>query len=179
MSEIIYRTHRHENGWVSSARYSSCEIYRYTLQRVWDESGPMVSFIGLNPSTATEIENDPTVRRCIGYAHSWGFGGMRMLNAFALRSTDPRGLKQIDDPVGPDNDFWLKKMTKDVSLTVLCWGVHAELNERHAHIVKLLRKASRDVHCLGVTKAGYPKHPLYLKQSLQAVPFLDGTAAGV
>jgi len=171
MPKIILRQHQHDNGWVSSARYSPCEIYRYTLQRVWEPEKPLVSFIGLNPSTATEVENDPTVRRCIGYALAWGYGGMRMLNAFGLRSTDPRGLKQIDDPVGPENDRWLRDMTKDVALTVACWGVHAEWNGRHQQILKLMRTANRTIHCLGVTLAGYPKHPLYLKSSLQPTEF--------
>ncbi len=171
MSQIVLRTHQHENGWVSSARYSPCEVYRYTLQRVWEPEKPIIAFIGLNPSTATEVENDPTVRRCIGYAISWGYGGMRMLNAFGLRSTDPKGLKRIDDPVGPGNDTWIKKMTKDSALTVACWGTHAELNSRHQEIVDMFRRADRPLHCLGVTKAGFPKHPLYLKQSLTAIPF--------
>ncbi len=171
MTQTILRNHQHENGWVSSARYSPCEIYRYTLQRVWDEQRPLVAFIGLNPSTATEIENDPTVRRCIGYAHTWGYGGMRMLNAFGLRSTDPKGLTRIDDPIGPENDKWLVKMTQDVDLTVACWGVHAGLNDRHQHILSLMKRARREIHCLGTTKAGFPKHPLYLRQSLIAIPF--------
>lgn len=171
MSEIVLREHRHDNGWVSSARYSPCEIYRYTLQRIWEPGQPIVAFIGLNPSTATEVENDPTVRRCIGYALSWGYGGMRMLNAFGLRSTDPKGLKQIDDPVGPGNDLWIRKMTKDAALTVACWGTHAELNARHQQLVTMLNTAGCRIHCLGMTKGGFPKHPLYLRQSLTAVPF--------
>src|SRR5271157_168450 len=87
----------------SGATFSLCRTWRYKLWRRWSAAVPMVTFIGLNPSTADEINDDPTVRRCLGFARRWGFGGMSMLNVFAYRSTNPRALRAATDPVGPRN----------------------------------------------------------------------------
>jgi hypothetical protein len=87
----------------SGAEFSECQQYRYTLWRTWDSQADRVMFIGLNPSTADETEDDPTIRRCIRFAKDWGYGGILMMNAYAYRSTAPRGLKQVTDPIGPRN----------------------------------------------------------------------------
>ena len=87
-----------------SAAFSPCRRYRYCLSRVWNPKLPSVMFVGLNPSTADEQEDDPTVRRCIGFARNWNFGGLILVNLFAYRSTDPADLLRVDDPVGPGND---------------------------------------------------------------------------
>jgi hypothetical protein len=96
----------------SSAVFSTCRRYRYVLRRIWDRSTPPAMFVGLNPSTADEVKDDPTVRRCIGYAKRWGFGGLIMTNIFAFRSTDPNALVELDDPVGPRNDAWLRRLQR-------------------------------------------------------------------
>jgi hypothetical protein len=87
-----------------SAISSPCRTYRYSLFRVWNPKFPSVMFVGLNPSTADEQEDDPTVRRCVGFARKWNFGGLILVNLFAYRSTDPAGLLEAEDPVGPGND---------------------------------------------------------------------------
>lgn len=92
------RTPARVNG---GAHFSRCRRYRYALWRQWQAAGPMLMLIGLNPSTADAERNDPTIRRCIGFAHDWGFGGVWVLNLFAWRATLPADLKAAADPVGP------------------------------------------------------------------------------
>jgi hypothetical protein len=145
----------------SEARFSPCRTWRYTLHRVWDEGLGLLMVIGLNPSTADEVKNDPTVTRCINYARSWGFGGLVVMNAFAFRATDPRVMKAASDPVGADNDSWLRRMAEGARLILAAWGNHGLWLDRQARVLSLIK---REVYCLGVTKAGAPRHPLYLKR---------------
>lgn len=160
MTDII----RHHSGqYESMAIYSPCEHYRYVLHRKWAE-GKMVAFIGLNPSTATEEQNDPTVRRCIGYAQAWKFGGMVMLNAFAYRSTDPLALKKLIDPIGPRNDVYLREWTTKADMILACYGTYAVWRGRNREVKALL--ADKKVYHLGVTNCGHPRHPLYLRANL-------------
>ena len=142
------------------ARFSPCRTWRYTLHRVWGEGQGLLMVIGLNPSTADEVKNDPTVTRCINYARAWGFRGLIMMNAFAFRTTFPRVLKNAPDPVGPDNDFWLRRMAYQAQLILAAWGNHGLWLDRQDRVLSLM---DREVHCLGVTKTGAPRHPLYLK----------------
>ena len=142
----------------SSANLSSCRKYRYTLGRTWDEAGSTVMFVGLNPSTADAKIDDPTVRRCIGFAKRWGFGKLILTNLFAFRSTNPALLGEVSDPIGPDNDNWIASSLQFVDLTVAAWGVHGCLRERDEDVLELLHEP----HCLGTTKSGAPRHPLYM-----------------
>jgi hypothetical protein len=153
-------------GESSGAIFSPCEIYRYRLWRRWGK-GPHCAWIMLNPSTANEIDNDPTIRRCIGFARAWGFSGVEIVNIFALRSTDPRGLLQVEDPIGPDNDRHIREAAVRADMVIAAWGVHGELRGRGAAVRAMLG----DVRCLGVTKDGHPKHPLYLPKTAQPRPF--------
>ena len=105
----------------SDAFFSKDRLYRYALWRIWDNELPKVLFIGLNPSTADEVKDDPTIRRCIRYALDWGYGGYLMGNIFAYRSTDPKQLKIIDNPIGIDNNYWLKKLHTEATLTIGAW----------------------------------------------------------
>ena len=100
---MITRTHTKGDA-PSVAVYSECERYRYSLTRIWDQTGQRVMFVMLNPSTATEVQNDPTVERCERRARALGFGGFRVTNIFAWRDTDPRQMRAAADPVGPGND---------------------------------------------------------------------------
>ena len=147
----------------SEALFSRCRLYRYTLWRVWDQNRPYVAFIGLNPSTADEVRNDPTVRRCIGYAQDWKFGGMCMLNIFAYRATDPKVMFDHPTPVGPRNDHWIRKVTQEAGLVVAAWGNHGQHLSRSARIMTI---ATVPMKCLGVTGAGMPKHPLYVRKDV-------------
>ena len=103
----------------SDAVLSEDRVYRYALWRIWNEDRPLVMFVGLNPSTADETNDDPTLRRCMGFAESWGYGGVIMANIFAYRATDPKIMKQTEAPIGPENDEWLRKLS-NVSDLKLC-----------------------------------------------------------
>jgi hypothetical protein len=141
-----------------SAVFSDCEQYRYVLRRAWDAGRKSVLFIGLNPSTANATLNDPTIRRCIGFARDWGYGSMLMANLFAYRATEPCVLLRVHDPIGPRNNWWLSVLQRRVELVVAAWGIHGTLLARDIAVCSKLS----EVYCLGLTKAGHPKHPLYL-----------------
>lgn len=163
-----------EDGMQCSAVLSDDRVYRYLLIRQWDyfnKTRGLVAFVGLNPSTADETEDDPTVRRCIGYARDWGFGGLAMLNIFAFRATDPRIMEAHHQPVGPENDAWLERWTAGsaADLVVACWGTHGALHDRGLAVRSLLHDLPLRV--FGVTKDGHPKHPLYLRKTQELVPW--------
>jgi hypothetical protein len=149
------------------AKLSDCRKYRYALWRTWDQSKSHVVFIGLNPSTADELEDDPTLIRCMNYAKSWGYGGVCMANLFAFRSSDPKVMLNANDPVGQDNDWWLVKLSQNAGLVVAAWGNSGSFMGR-SHQVKQLLVAN--LHCLKMNKSGEPVHPLYQKASLQPTP---------
>ncbi len=125
--------------------------------------GPLVLFIDLNPSTADETNDDPTITRCVNFARAWGFGGLVMANLFAYRATDPQKLSQCPDPVGPENNRSLLKLQEEASLVVAAWGNHGTLFDRGSEVLKLLKEP----HCLEMSLSGQPKHPLYLKSDLK------------
>src|SRR5690242_6108456 len=105
--------------------FSDCRAYRYTLWREWDIFDKnYVMFVGLNPSTADERVDDPTIRRCIDFAKRWGYGALCMTNLFAYRATDPRVMKAFPYPVGPENDKWLVRCAREAGVVVAAWGNH-------------------------------------------------------
>ncbi len=148
------------------ATFSVCRKYRYILWRIWNRHKDCAVFIGLNPSTANEIEDDPTIRRCIRFAKDWGFGGLYMLNLFAYRTTDPKELKNTFQPIGSNNDNFLKTYS-DLKLTVACWGTQGTLFNRGKNVIDLLGRGK--LSCLGITKEGHPKHPLYLRRDTKLI----------
>jgi hypothetical protein len=150
------------------AVFSECRNYRYTLWRVWDEEIRPLNVIGLNPSTADENVDDPTIRRCIGFARDWGFGGLVMTNLFALRSTDPKILSRVDDPVGARNDHHLM-LAATAGAPLAAWGAHPMAHERAVSVMESL--SHLDVECLGLTKNGAPRHPLYVPKIAPRVRF--------
>lgn len=159
------------------ANFSPDRSYRYTLRRWIVPRTPeglkrrTLNFIGLNPSTADESRNDPTVRRCMGFAESWGFAELIVTNAFALRSTDPSLLKLVADPVGPDNDYWLAHVMDAADLVIIAWSGMAVLKDRHAGILARMAHNGVHPHVLGLTKYGYPRHPLYMRASAKPARF--------
>lgn len=157
-------------GW---ATFSECEKYRYTLGRRWETAGERVCFCLLNPSTADATKLDPTLTRCHRYAIRWGFHAMDVVNIFGLRSTDPKGLKLVDDPVGPDNDRHIARLAKAADLVIVGWGTHGAMNDRHQEVLEVLKSVCQP-HCLAITKHGFPKHPLYLRGDLDPVVFASG-----
>ncbi len=152
------------------AQFSPCRTWRYSLWRTWDRDKGHIMFIGLNPSTADELKDDPTVRRCINYARDWGYGGIHMLNIFAYRATDPKELRSASDPIGHENNIFLQMYSACSRMVVACWGVHGTFQNRDKQVIDLLS----DLYCLGLTKNGHPKHPLYLpKNSLPKRYYAD------
>lgn len=151
------------------ASFSPCRTWRYRLERRWDD-GPLCGFILLNPSTADETKDDPTIRRCIGFAKSWGFGGLVLGNIFALRSTDPKALYGHHDPVGAENDGYLARLTAEARTIVCGWGVHGAHQERGVAVLNLLRGRCAAPMALKVTSGGHPGHPLYIAASTPLVP---------
>jgi len=151
----------------SGAEFSDCRKWRYLLWRRWDAKGPVANFLMLNPSTADELKLDPTCARARAYAEAWGYGSLIVTNVFAWRSTDPKALRQVKDPVGAGNDAAILRAAKESDLVICAWGNHGL--GRSQHIRKLL--SGIPLHALKVTGSGEPGHPLYLKKSLKAAPW--------
>jgi len=158
----------------STALYSDCERYRYALTRVWDASGPRLLFIMLNPSKATERQNDPTVERCERRARVLGYGALRVMNIFAWRETDPKQLRRAADPVGQKNDALLLEGLSWADRVIAGWGVHGDHLGRGPEVEALLRGAGGDLFCLGLSKAGHPRHPLYIAYAKSPKPWQAG-----
>lgn len=154
------------------ADFSTCRKYRYVLWRRWNDVRvpEVLAFVGLNPSTADESTDDPTIRRCIGFAKSLGYDAVVMLNVFAFRATKPEVMKRHRDPNGPLNDESLSKYGKAASMVIAAWGNHCP-SDRQESVVKLI---GRDVHCLGINASGTPKHPLYLPKNSEPSIFRTG-----
>lgn len=145
-----------------SATLSPCRVYRYALWRRWGR-GPYAMFIGLNPSTADETNDDPTIRRCIGFARAWGYGALCMANLFAFRATQPADMKKAVEPVGWENDHALQTLARGAGVVVAAWGAHGTYKGRDQSVRLLVP----DLHYLRLTKDGHPGHPLYLPANLK------------
>jgi hypothetical protein len=142
--------------------FSPDRKYRYTLWRAWGIDVRYVNFIGLNPSTADETADDPTIRKCMEFAKRWGYGAMCMTNLFALRATDPRILKKSVIPISPpDNPYWIMEAAKNADLVVAAWGNHGAYLKQGLTVTNLFL-AGKHLKCFGTNKDGSPKHPLYL-----------------
>ena len=163
---MITRTHQKGDAH-STAIYSDCEKYRYSLTRIWQPEGKKVFFVMLNPSTATEVQNDPTVERCERRARTLGFGSFRVANIFAWRDTDPRKMRAAVDPVGPANDATIAQGCVWADQTICAWGTHGEHLNRGAQVEILMRGTNQPLYQLGISKAGHPKHPLYIAYAVQ------------
>jgi hypothetical protein len=156
----------------SVAVYSPCERYRYLLTRTWDPDGQKALFVMLNPSTATEFQNDPTVERCERRARTLGFGAFRVTNIFAFRATDPAVMRAEVDPVGPGNDAAIAESALWADRIVCAWGSHGAHRGRGAEVERLLRGTGRPLWHLGLTKGGQPGHPLYIGYDRQPQPWV-------
>ena len=153
----------------STARIDPTGRYRYSLTRSWDDTLPRACFCLLNPSTADATTDDPTLRRCLGFARRWGCGGVEIVNLFALRATDPRDLRRAADPVGPRNDAAIVRAATRAELLVAAWGNHGALHDRAKAVLAALARTST-VHTLGLTKLGHPRHPLYTPSDTTLTP---------
>lgn len=143
--------------------------YRYTLWRSWDAGKSRVLFIMLNPSVANSVDSDPTLRRCISFARSWSMGSIEIVNLFAMISPYPDVLKQAAEPIGEENDSYIQQALTRAALVVLAWGACKHIGQRNLDIRRLLE--DREVHCLGRTQGGFPRHPLYLAHETPLIPY--------
>ena len=158
----------------SCAVFSECGNYRYKLSRGWDETLPACAFIMLNPSTADENVNDPTIAKCIQFAKKWGYGSLLVANLFAWRSTNPESMKQVSDPVGPENEFWIAHISLNAGLVICAWGNNGHHLDRSKKTMSFLNgvPSIKQVYALHVNGTGEPAHPLYQPYSRELIPLL-------
>lgn len=170
-ADATTHTRHHSTGGIASyATYSLCENYRYALTRSWG-TGVRIVFVMLNPSTASEIRNDPTVERCERRARALSGGAFRVVNLFAFRATDPRDLKAAPHPIGAGNNTALRQAVDWGDLILCAWGVHGAHLDRGRTVEALLRAQPKPLHHLGLTKDGHPRHPLYLSYAITPQPW--------
>lgn len=153
----------------TGAIFDPTGAYRYLLWRSWDEFAPRLGFVMLNPSRADAVLDDPTIRRCVGFARSWNFGGLEVVNLFAYRTAQPIELRRVNDPIGTENDAYLTSLSQRVDQIVLAWGNGGKLQNRDRSVLSLLSPAP--LCCLGTTRSGQPRHPLYLRRDVMPKPF--------
>jgi len=154
------------------ARFSDCRTYRYTLEREWNSERPICVFILLNPSIADAFVDDPTNRRGMGFARKWKCGMCIFVNLFAFRTPNPKEMKSVADPVGPDNNEWIKHWARSANILVAAWGTHGTHLGRDRQVLSLL--TGYKIMCLGKTKHGHPRHPLYLRSDTELEVFREG-----
>lgn len=165
----------------SRAVISECGLYRYSLSRDLGGHSPFAVFIMLNPSTADAEQDDPTIRRCMGFAKSWGCGKLFVLNLFAIRATDPKNMLAADDPEGPENWEHFRRrfdlgahedpLTRDKDVIVCAWGAHGTHRNQDRTVMGWFDRWGITPKCLGTTKSGQPKHPLYLPSNAALTPY--------
>lgn len=155
-----------------TALFSADRAYRYVLTRTWGDGQPVV-WIMLNPSTADAFSEDPTSRRCRDFTRRLApdAGGLVIVNLYSLRATDPAELWTHPDPVGPAGDYYLGSRAISGRLVIAAWGTHGARHGRGAQVAAELTAAGVKLWCLGVTKNGHPKHPLYLAGDTSLVPY--------
>lgn len=155
------------------AEFSPDGLFRYVLRRRWGV-GRILMWIMLNPSIADAVQNDPSVVRCIDFSKRNGFAGLDLFNLFALRSADPKVMFDAEDPVGPLNDSYIIA-AQEYATVCLAWGVHGSHRDRDRAVLDILwhrqPHPAPSIWCLGTTKGGHPKHPLYLPKSTEMVPY--------
>jgi hypothetical protein len=153
----------------SGAIFDTTGLYRYTLWREWDGTRARVAIVMLNPSMANETQNDPTIRRCIAFARSWGYGSVEIVNLFAYRTPYPKELLNATEPIGIENDKYVIQASNRSRRLVFAWGNWGYLRNRAGQVCNLLTKA--ESFCLGFTRTGQPRHPLYLAKDTQLMPY--------
>lgn len=166
------------NGMQKGATFDSTGQYRYNLWREWDAQAPRVGFVMLNPNRADAVIDDPTIRRCLGFAKAWGYGKLEVVNLFAYRTAHPKELHQVADPIGAENDLYLTSLSDRVERIVLAWGNWGTLGDR-AQIVLQFLPPYPHLYCFGLTKTGQPRHPLYLRKDTLCCAFNHPSLARV
>jgi hypothetical protein len=154
---------------LQSAVISPCGHYRYRLDRCWDADRKSAVFVMLNPSTADAAKDDPTIRRCIGFAKTLECGGIIVVNLFAFRATKPEALRVAADPVGPENDRYILDAAREGEPVIAAWGTHGGFMGRERTVGSILVGAGISLKVLGHTKDGCPRHPLYVRGDAQLI----------
>ena len=163
----------------SVAVFDSSRRYRYLLTRTWDDSCPRAVWVMLNPSTADAFTDDPTIRRCIRFAACHGAGGIIVVNLFAYRAADPAALRGVADPVGEFNDAFIRQAGQPAGrLIIAAWGAHGTLGGRDAAVTRMLTAAEAQLRCLGTTRHGQPRHPLYMPGGTPLSAYQPAAAGG-
>ena len=147
--------------------FSDCAQYRYNLMREFSAGTRVINFIMLNPSTANENVNDPTIAKCENRAISLGFNKMVITNLFAYRATDPNDMMSVDDPIGEENNNYILNHAKNAEVVLAAWGNHGEYRYRSEDVVRMLKKNGIKLHALKLNSSGEPAHPLYLSNKLE------------
>ena len=163
MTPLVPATVRGDRA--AGACFDASGVYRYRLWRDWHippRPSRRLLWILLNPSTADEVRLDPTIRRCVRFSRAWGYTGLDVVNLFALRSTDPRGLRRAADPIGPGNDTAIASALAECDAAVAGWGAHPLAATRASVVREMAVTIGTPLFCLGVTRCGRPRHPLYL-----------------
>jgi len=150
---------------------SECGKYRYLLRRAWDHNLPRATFVMLNPSTADATVDDATIRSCTRLCKSWGYGSFEVVNLFAWRATDPDELLKVADPYGPQCAEILEAAVQRSEITICAWGAHPFATDRARNVWSTIRALRPAAFCLGTTKSGAPKHPLYIKTGTMPVVY--------
>lgn len=145
--------------------------YRYTLLREWNSDAPRVAFVMLNPSTADAEIDDRTINRCINFARSWDFGSIEVVNLFGYRTKDFNSIKGVHNPVGDDNDEFIKTVVDRSNIVVVAWGDNGTYLSRNSAVLKLLSEVE-DLYCLGITRKKNPRHPLFVNSSKMPEKYL-------
>jgi hypothetical protein len=164
---------------IHEAAISPDGAYRYMLGRAWDPNADkgFAIFVMLNPSTADLEKDDATIRRCTHFARNWGHGGICVYNLYAYRTTFPEVLRQVSDPVGPENDEWLRRAATIPGRVIVAWGrqvAHPVFGTRDEQVLGIFKEAGRQVYCFGKTKEGYPKHPVRLAKNTMLSVYREG-----
>ena len=152
---------------------SEDDRYRYLLTRQWDVLRPPLPVVMMNPSKAGAFVTDPTITRCVGFARRDGYGGLEVGNLYGFRATNPDDLLTADDPAGPDNDRMLADLASLSPLVVVAWGALAARmpGGRAGEVAAILTRGGAELRCLGVTKDGHPRHPLYVRADAPLIPW--------
>jgi hypothetical protein len=151
------------------AIFDETRQYRYSLWRSWEDRGNRVVFVSLNPSQANEVDDDPTIRRCIGFARDWGYRSVEIVNLFAYCATKVSTLRKARDPIGSENDLYIRQAAERADMLIYAWGNWGSLRGRNLEVQSLLQEFNSG--CLGLTGRGNPKHPLYLPKQTRIVRY--------
>ncbi len=149
---------------------SECGLYRYWLSRMWGDGLPYITWIMLNPSKADATKDDPTIRKIVAFSKKWGYGGIYVANLFAFRATDPKKMKLADDPIGSENNRHIVDVSSN-RMVVAAWGTNGTYKGRDREVIDIIYIHCYKLKCLGITKAGHPKHPLYVPNNTELIPF--------